>query len=90
MTHCAWECPLLIGNRIADVKTAFNSACRRVGITGLTMHDFRFTCASWLVLAGRPILEVRGMPGHASVTMTERYTHLAPDKLKDATRALDS
>jgi integrase len=54
------------------------------------MHDFRFTCASWLVLAGRPILEVRGMPGHASVTMTERYTHLAPDKLKDATRALES
>ena len=38
----------------------------------------------------RPILEVREMLGHASVTMTERYAHLAPDKLKDAAQALES
>jgi len=30
------------------------------------------------------------MLGHASVTMTERYAHLAPDKLKDAAQALES
>ena len=78
------------GERIADVKTAFNHACSKAGITDFTMHDLRHTCASWLVMAGRPILEVREMLGHASVTMTERYAHLAPDKLKDAARALES
>ena len=78
------------GNRIGDVKTAFNRSCSIAGITDFTMHDLRHTCASWLVMAGRPILEVREMLGHASVTMTERYAHLAPDKLKDAARALES
>ncbi|MFL2562207.1 MAG: hypothetical protein ACJ0TD_04240 [Arenicellales bacterium] len=34
--------------------------------------------------------EVREMLLQGSVTMTERYAHLAPDKLKDAARALDS
>jgi hypothetical protein len=39
---------------------------------------------------GQPILEVREMLGYAPVTMTERYAHLAPDRLKAAARALDS
>ena len=78
------------GERIADVKTAFNRACEKAGITNFRMHDLRHTCASWLVMAGRPILEVRDMLGHQSVTMTERYAHLAPDKLRDAARALES
>ena len=78
------------GDRIGDMRTAFNRACSKVGITDFTMHDLRHTCASWLVMAGRPILEVREMLGHASVTMTERYAHLAPDKLQDAARTLES
>ena len=41
-------------------------------------------------MVGRPIPEVREMLLQGSVTMTERYAHLAPDKLKDAARVLDS
>jgi site-specific recombinase XerD len=35
-------------------------------------------------MSGQPILEVREMLGHAPVTMTERYAHLASDRLKAA------
>jgi hypothetical protein len=41
-------------------------------------------------MSGQPILEVREMLGYAPVTMTERYAHLAPDRLKAAVRALES
>ena len=91
--HCPdspWVFCNKYGERIADVKTAFNRACEKAGITNFRMHDLRHSCASWLVMAGRPILEVRDMLGHQSVTMTERYAHLAPDKLRDAARALES
>ena len=72
------------------MRTAFNRACSKAGIRDFTVDDLRHTCASWLVMAGRPILEVREMLGHASVAMTERNAHLAPDKLQDAARSLES
>ena len=48
-------------------------------------HDLRHTCASHLVMGswGRPwrLEEVRQMLGHSSITVTERYAHLAPEVL---------
>ena len=46
-------------------------------------------CASWLVSAGVPLPEVRDLLGHASVEMTERYAHLAPENLRAAVGVLD-
>jgi site-specific recombinase XerD len=34
-------------------------------------------------------VEVRDLLGHASVEMTERYAHLAPERLRGAVARLD-
>lgn len=54
-------------------------------------HDLRHGCASSLIGGwwGRrwPLQEVKVMLGHSSVTITERYAHLADTVLQDAARA---
>ena len=73
-----------VGDRVKDVKKSFNSACSRIGIENFRIHDLRHTSASWLVMEGVPLFEVSKLLRHASIQMTERYAHLAPDHLHDA------
>ena len=60
------------------------SACKRAGLTGVTFRTLRHTFASWLVMNGTPLFEVSKLLRHASIQMTERYAHLAPDHLQNA------
>jgi integrase len=76
--------------RIANIKRAFASACRRAGIEDFTPHDLRHTCAAWLVSAGVPLTEVRDLLGHSTIRMTERYAHLAPERVRAAVEILDA
>jgi len=73
-----------VGDRVKDLKRSFRAACQRVGIKDLRIHDLRHTFASWLVMDGVPLYEVSKLLRHASITMTERYAHLAPDHLHQA------
>ncbi|MEZ5594080.1 MAG: tyrosine-type recombinase/integrase [Gammaproteobacteria bacterium] len=57
---------------------------------GWYFHNLRHTCAAWLVSAGVPLPEVRDLLGHATVKMTERYAHLAPENIRVAVAKLDS
>ena len=59
------------------------SACKRAGLTGVTFRTLRHTFASWLVMNGTPLFEVSKLLRHASIQMTERYAHLAPDHLQN-------
>lgn len=77
------------GTRIEAVHHGFASLCRRAGIKDFRIHDLRHTCASWLVSAGIPLREVQELLGHASIQMTERYAHLAPENLKASVVVLD-
>ena len=76
------------GDRVKDVKKSFNTACRRLGIENFHIHDLRHTFASWLVMEGVPLFEVSKLLRHASIQMTERYAHLAPDYLHDAVASI--
>jgi len=78
-----------VGERITDIKNSFAGACRRAGIEDFRIHDLRHTFASWLVMAGAPLTEVRDLLGHTTVRMTERYAHLAPDNHKSAIARLN-
>ena len=77
------------GQRIGDLKKSFASACKRAEIKGVTPHTLRHTFASWLVMSGRPLLEVRDLLGHSTIKMTERYAHLAPENLVDAVSSIE-
>lgn len=50
----------------------------------LTFHSCRHTFASWLVLQGTPLYTVQKLMRHKSISLTERYAHLAPEALKAA------
>ncbi|WP_254615795.1 tyrosine-type recombinase/integrase [Cupriavidus basilensis] len=76
------------GRRIVTFQTGFAAACERAGIDDYRIHDMRHTCASWLVMAGVPLMVVKDLLGHSSVTVTERYAHLAPDQIQSAVQRL--
>jgi integrase len=52
----------------------------------VTFHSLRHTFASWLVQQGEPLYTVQKLMGHASLSMTERYSHLSPDNMKRAVK----
>lgn len=90
--HCPgsmWVFCMRSGTRVGDVKRSFATACRRAGVADFRVHDLRHTCAAWLVSVGVPLTEVRDLLGHASITMTERYAHLAPENVRAAVALLD-
>ncbi|MCL2875137.1 MAG: site-specific integrase [Betaproteobacteria bacterium] len=92
-TYCPaspWVFAKKDGSRQATLKDAFRGALCIAGIEDFRIHDLRHTCASWLVSAGQPLPAVRDLLGHASVKMTERYAHLAPENVRAAVAVLDS
>jgi integrase len=46
-------------------------------------HDLRHTFASLWVMKGGDVFRLQRILGHGSITMTQRYAHLAPDAFKD-------
>lgn len=52
-------------------------------------HTLRHTFASWLVMEGVPLYTVQKLLGHESIKTTERYAHLAPDKLRESAAIVD-
>jgi integrase len=71
-------------------RTAFLGAVDRAGLKDFRFHDLRHTFASQLVMRGRPLKEVQELLGHSSVRMTERYSHLSPERLRDAVATLEN
>ncbi|GAB2477504.1 tyrosine-type recombinase/integrase [Streptosporangium sandarakinum] len=52
------------------------------------LHDARHTAGTLLVERGVHIRVVQEILGHARVTMTERYTHIAGSQVKDASERM--
>ncbi|MEN6624554.1 MAG: site-specific integrase [Smithella sp.] len=52
-------------------------------------HTLRHTFASWHVMAGTDIYILKELMGHSVIQMTERYSHLSPVTLQNATQNLE-
>jgi integrase len=75
---------------LTDPKKSFATACRRAQLVGVSPHILRHTTASWMAIAGVPMLEICKILGHSSMQVTMRYAHLAPGHLRSAVDALCS
>ena len=78
------ECPRTF-ERIAD--ELFN-----VGVTDrlyrVTFHTLRHTFASWMAMAGTPLLTLKELLGHKTLAMVARYAKLMPSTTGDALRGV--
>ena len=54
----------------------------------ICFHSCRHSYASWLIEEGQDLYTVQRLLGHKTNIMTQRYAHLAENKLKDAATAL--
>lgn len=59
-------------------------------LEGYTWHCNRHTFASRLVMAGVDLLTVQRLGGWCTLTMVQRYAHLAPDHLRAAVERLSA
>ncbi|XPV75966.1 MAG: tyrosine-type recombinase/integrase [Desulfovibrio sp.] len=85
------------GNKLHEVSRLFNDAVNELGFNvgiedrrqKVVFHTLRHTFASWLVQRGTPLYTVAKLMGHSTLSMTERYAHLAPDNLRAAVAVLE-
>ncbi len=73
----------------AAVSMAFVRACRAAGIENFRFHDLRHTFASLLVQRGVDLYRVQRLLGHRDGRMTQRYSHLSPENLREAVAVFD-
>jgi len=65
-----------------SIRTAWETAVERAKLDDWHFHDCRHHFASWFMMRGGHLLALSKILGHAKVSMTEKYAHLAPDHLR--------
>lgn len=72
------------GAPMKRIDSAWESLMKAAKLKDFRLHDCRHHFASKLVQAGVDLYTVKELLGHSEITMTERYSHLAPDNLRAA------
>lgn len=86
-----------IGSKIEHVSRTFERAVKALGLNdGITdrrqkvvFHSLRHTFASRLVQRRVSLYEVKELLGHSDIAMTQRYSHLANETLRQAVARLN-
>ena len=85
------------GNKIKEVSNSFARAVKEIGLNEgiddrrqkVVFHSLRHTYASWLVEQGVDLFVIKELMGHKTLAMTERYSHLGQNTLKQAVQKLN-
>jgi integrase len=80
------------GVKITQISDSFNRAVTAIklneGCTDrlmkVTFHTLRHTFASWLAMDGVNPFHLKELMGHSDLKLTERYSHLSNDALREA------
>jgi len=79
------------GTRVFEIKNPrawFETVRDDANIDGYRWHDNRHTFCSRLIMAGVGLKTVQTLAGHKTISMTARYSHLAPNSLHEAVESL--
>lgn len=85
------------GDPITEVSRTFDKVVENLGFNEhvtdqrdkLVFHSLRHTYASWHAENGTSLVVIKELMGHKSLAMTERYSHLSPNAMKDAVAQLN-
>ena len=77
----------LVTNAGGQIKTAFNGACRRAGISDFRPHDCRHTWATWHYQANRNLAALKLLGGWKSERKVLRYAH---HNVEDSASSIDA
>jgi len=64
-------------------------ACRKAGLRKIGWHTLRHTFASHLAMKGVPMVALKELMGHSSITTTMIYAHLSRSTLVESIRLLE-
>jgi len=76
------------GGRLTNINKSWDGLVTAAELDDFRLHDCRHHFASRLAMSGVDLYTIKELLGHASIEMTQRYAHLAPDKLADAVAKL--
>ena len=63
---------------------------KRAGLSDVRLHDLRHSFASFLANRGERLYYVQKLLGHTNLRSTQRYAHLAPDRLSQSAEVMAS
>jgi integrase len=78
VANCDYVFPNAAGKRWNYSQEPFRNVRKRAGLVDLHFHDLRHTFASQWMMNGGDLYALRGILGHKSIAMTQRYAHLSP------------
>ena len=74
----------------SSIQGRKNYFFKKAGLAPIRLHDFRHSCASFLINHGTTPVLVSKWLGHANISMTLNvYSHLWPNALEDIVKVIN-
>jgi integrase len=63
----------------AEIRYAFDKACKQANISDFRIHDLRHCAASYLAMSGATLRDLSDFLGHRTLEQVKRYSHLTEE-----------
>ncbi len=74
----------------AAADLILKTACKRVGLVGVSTHSFRRTALTRMHNAGVPLRVIQEISGHSSLETLQRYLEVTDQQIVDAVKVISS